>query len=235
MTAHSFWRDACIQHNRLADSNAPGGYGWHMHPNPAYRQTPQATNLDFVRDRSFGILTVNGPDGPLAAHVPFVLSQDGASLDLHLVRSNPVARAVAPPQPALLAVSGPDAYVSPDWYTLDHQVPTWNYVAVHLRGTLTLLPERDLRAHLDALSAQFEERLRPKPPWLTSKMPDDALERMMRQIVPVRLHISDVQGTWKLNQNKTDAARRSAAAAMALFDIGSDPAAVANLMTTLDT
>ena len=58
----------------------------------------------------------------------------------------------------MLAVSGPDSYVSPDWYgtgTAD-QVPTWNYVAVHIRGTLRRRADETLRAHLDALSARFE-------------------------------------------------------------------------------
>lgn len=205
-----------------------------MHPNPAFRQTPAERNLAFARERGFGILTLNGPDGPLAAHVPFVLSDDGTYLDLHLVRSNPVARALGIPQPALLAVSGPDAYVSPDWYGIDHQVPTWNYVAVHLRGTLALLPETDLRAHLDALSAAFENRLLPKPPWLTGKLPAEALDRMMRQIVPARLVVTDVQGTWKLNQNKPAAARHAAAGALMQSQVGSDPAAIAALIAAIE-
>jgi transcriptional regulator len=204
-----------------------------MHPNPAFRQTPADRNLAFARSRGFGVLTVNGDEGPLAAHVPFLLSPDGSSAELHLVRSNPVARALATPQAALLAVSGPDAYVSPDWYATDHQVPTWNYVAVHLRGTIALLSHDEMRDQLDRLSAEFENRLLPKPPWLTTKMPDEALDRMMRQIVPARLAVTRVEGTWKLNQNKTDMARLSAAGQIADSPVGSDPASIALLMRSL--
>lgn len=182
-----------------------------MHPNPAFRQTPTAGNLAFARSRGFGLLTVNGAEGPLAAHVPFLLSADGTTADLHLSRSNPIARAVLP-APALLAVPGPDAYVSPDWYGLDDQVPTWNYVAVHLRGTLAPLPAETLRPHLDALSEAFETRLLPKPPWRSAKMTPGAMERMMRMILPFRLTVTTVDGTWKLNQNKPEAARHAAAA-----------------------
>ena len=206
-----------------------------MHPNPAFRQTPAERNLAFARARGFGVLSVNGSDGPLAAHVPFVLSPDGTVAEMHLVRSNPVARALAEPQPALLAVSGPDAYVSPDWYGLDHQVPTWNYIAVHLRGVLELLPQDDMRPHLDDLSARFENDLRPKAPWLVDKMPEEALDRMMRQIVPVRLTIRDVQGTWKLGQNKTPEARAAAAEAMERSGVGSDPKAIAAMMRKVDS
>jgi transcriptional regulator len=61
-------------------------------------------------------------------------------------------------------------------------------------------------------------------------MPDEMLDRMMRSIVPARMQITDVQGTWKLNQNKTDAARAAAAAEIARSPVGGDPAAVAALM-----
>ncbi len=183
-----------------------------MHPNPIFRTSTDAANLAFAAQRGFGVLTINGPDGPLAAHVPFVLTE--GRVDLHLARSNAIARALAEPAGALLAVQGPNGYVSPDWYALGHdQVPTWNYVAVHLRGTLELRPAEELRAHLDALSAQFEERL-PKVPWRTAKMPDEALAKMMRAIVPCRLTLVSVDGTWKLNQNKPDEARLRAADAM---------------------
>jgi hypothetical protein len=64
-----------------------------MHPNPAFRNTPPQDNLAFARHRGFGILTVNADDGPLAAHVPFLIAEDGQSVDLHLARSNPIARA----------------------------------------------------------------------------------------------------------------------------------------------
>lgn len=185
-----------------------------MHPNPAFRQTERQANLAFARARGFGILLLNGADGPLAAHVPFLISEDGGMVDLHLARSNPIAR-TGLPGPAMIAVSGPDAYISPDWYAVDDQVPTWNYVAVHLRGQLEALPLDALRDHADALSARFEGELLPKKPWISTKMTDGLMERMMRMILPFRLHITSVDGTWKLNQNKPDAVRLAAADALA--------------------
>lgn len=184
-----------------------------MHPNPAFRSTPDAQNLTFARTRGFGILSVNGADGPLAAHIPFLLSADGSHADLHLARSNPIARAKA--GPAVLMVSGPDAYVSPDWYGVDDQVPTWNYVAVHLRGVLHPLPDEALHDHVDALSAAHENRLLPKTPWLSSKMTEGVMPRMMRMILPFRFVVTSVDGTWKLNQNKPAAVRDAAATALA--------------------
>lgn len=201
-----------------------------MHPNPTFRKTPKETNLDFARERGFGILSINGDDGPLSVHVPFALSDDGQSADLHLLRSNPVTRALSQPVRAVLAVSGPDSYVSPDWYGVADQVPTWNYVAVHLRGTLTRLHSDHLRASIDTLAAQFEARLAPKPVWTNDKMPPEALEKMMRMIVPFRFEVETVDGTWKLGQNKPDAARLSAAKHLQAYGIGQETTLLAALM-----
>ncbi len=201
-----------------------------MHPNPIFRQTGTARNLAFARDRAFGILSVNGAEGPLLAHVPFLLDEGGSAADLHLVRSNPVARALATPQPAVIAVSGPDGYVSPDWYAMDDQVPTWNYVAVHLRGTLELLPQDAMHDMLDRQSDAYEARLLPKPIWTLDKLPEDARLRLYRQIVPCRLTIARVDGTWKLNQNKPEDARTGAAREMEQSTFGQETAALATLM-----
>lgn len=182
-----------------------------MHPNTAFHTHTEADNLAFARDRGFGVLAVSGDGPPMLAHVPFVLSGDGKVVDLHLVRSNPIARALLEPLPARVAISGPDSYVSPDWYGVEGQVPTWNYVAVHLTGVLERRPDSEMRGVLDRLSAQFEERLVAKTPWSADKMDPEALDRMMRMIVPFRLRVTGVDGTWKLAQNKPDQVRNRAA------------------------
>lgn len=180
-----------------------------MHPNPAFRRTETQVALAHARSRGFGTLAINAEGGPRLAHVPFLLSDDGAQVDIHIVRSNPILRDL--PAEAVLAVVGPEGYVSPDWYGLPDQVPTWNYVAVHLRGPLRRLDQDEMRDMLDRQSAHFEAALAPKPPWTTGKMTPEVLDRMMRQIAPCRLEVATVESTFKLNQNKPDAARLSAA------------------------
>ena len=65
----------------------------------------------------------------------------GDAVWLHLVRSNPIARSACRAGAGCDDRGvGPDSYISPDWYGVPDQVPTWNYVAVHLRGTLEQRP-----------------------------------------------------------------------------------------------
>ena len=201
-----------------------------MHPNPVFHSKDHAKDIAFVRDRGFGTLMMNADPVPHVAHVPVLLSEDGSEVLIHLVRSNPIARALKEPVPARISLTGPDGYISPDWYGVADQVPTWNYVAVQLTGVLERLPQERMRQVLDTQSAFYEARLAPKPAWTTGKMTPEVLEKMMRMIVPLRMTVSDIAATWKLGQNKEDAARRGAADALT-HGIGTDLTALSKLMS----
>jgi len=205
-----------------------------MHPNKAFRQTPHDKAAAFARDRGFGMLAVNAPQGPLLSHVPFLLSDDGTRLEAHLVRANPMTALLDTPRPAVMAVSGPDSYVSPDWYGIDDQVPTWNYIAVHVHGTLELLDASALRGILERFSAAFEERLLPKPPWTLDKVSDETYRKLALQIVPVAMTVDSIDSTWKLAQNKTDAARTGAADGVGSHDVGSETGRLAAYMKEIE-
>ncbi|MBB3994023.1 transcriptional regulator [Sulfitobacter undariae] len=205
-----------------------------MHPNQIFHDAGPDRNIAFARARGFGILAVNADDGPFLSHIPFSLNEDASSADLHLVRSNPIARMGDGPHAAKIIVSGPDSYVSPDWYGVADQVPTWNYIAVHLTGTLQRLPQDMIRDVLDRQSADFETQLLPKTPWTTDKMMPEALEKMMRMIVPLRFTVTGVDGTWKRGQNKPEEVRLAAAEQMATHGIGSETAVMAAMMRDLD-
>lgn len=201
-----------------------------MHPNPIYHDADTARNISFARDRGFGILAASGAGAPMLSHVPFLLNEAGDMAELHLVRSNPIARALAVPLDVKIAVTSGDTYISPDWYGIEDQVPTWNYVAVHLTGVLELRPPEELLSLLDRQSAAYEGRLLPKAPWTTAKMQPDTMEKLMRMIVPCRMKMTGVDGTWKLSQNKSDAARLEASQGVAAHGFGSDTEIIAALM-----
>lgn len=202
-----------------------------MHPNPIYRRSTRDEALALARDTGFGLLAVSAPDAaPMLSHVPFVLPESGDTAELHLVRSNPIARAVTQPTPARIAVQGPHAYISPDWYEIDDQVPTWNYLAVHLTGSLVPLPDDALFDLLARQSAHFEAMLSPKPEWRMDKLDPDTAVKLMRQIKAFRFDVVEVDSTWKLSQNKPDAARHAAADHVKAYGIGAETELLAALM-----
>ena len=200
-----------------------------MHPNPSFRTEDAERALSDARERGFGVLNVQGPDGILASHIPFVV--EGNKVAAHLVRSNPIARLLrGGPVEALLVVSGPDGYISSDWYEEPQLLSTWNYVAIHIRGQVEALPMDALRPHLETLSAFNEQRLLPKKPWTMDKVDADTLERLMRMLVPVEIEITSIESTYKLGQNRGEAARHHAAKAVEVSPSGHETGHLATLM-----
>ncbi len=201
-----------------------------MYISPHHREADTEKNLAFARDRAFGVLTVSGPDGPVVAHLPFILNEDATRIEAHVMRSNPLWRAAEAPVRALMVVSGLDGYISPDWYGDPGLVPTRNYVAVHLRGTLRRVAPERIGAWVDRLSAAMEARLAPKPAWTRAKMDPEAVTRLLRMIVPVEMEIDTVEGIWKLNQNREKAQALAAAEQLEANGFGQDVAVLAGLM-----
>jgi len=180
-----------------------------MHPNAAFRWEDRDAMRALVTELGFGALFCATPDGPRVAQVPVVWLDD-TILGLHLARGNGIVRHLDGAT-ALFVAQGPDGYVSPDWYGLDNnQVPTWNYVAVELEGTMRRMEHDALVAQVDQLTAQQEGRL-DKAPWTRSKMDPAMFDRMTSAITGFRLEITAWRGTLKLGQNKPEAARLSAA------------------------
>ncbi|HEY8616269.1 FMN-binding negative transcriptional regulator [Phenylobacterium sp.] len=187
-----------------------------MHPAPLFHVDDAERLVAQLADQPFLTLAAS-PDGrPRVAHAPAVVRRlaDGLAIDLHISRGNALAPFLADGFRAVAVSLGPEAYVSPDWYESADQVPTWNYVSVEAEGPVTLLDEAGLVAQLDALSAQEEARLLPKPPWTRAKMTPGVFERMVRGIVGCRLTVERLEGISKLSQNKPEADRLGVIAAL---------------------
>lgn len=184
-----------------------------MNAAPIFRQTDAAVLAALVAERGFATIAVAHEGRPLIAQAPVLL--DGRRLRFHLARGNPVVAALAAGAAAVVLVPGPDAYVSPDWYGLPDQVPTWNYLAVEIEGPVAVLDDAATAALLDDLSAHFEARLAPKAPWTRHKMTPGRFEAMVRAIVGFEMTAERIEGVWKLSQNKPAEALASAATAMA--------------------
>lgn len=182
-----------------------------MHPNRGFAWEDREAMLAFVGEISFATIAA---EGPLVAHAP-VLVAGPDRLRFHLSRGN---RAKLDGRRAIASVLGPDGYISPDWYGVEDQVPTWNYLAVEAEGPVRQLDEAELAALLDGLSAAHEARLAPKPPWTRDKMSPGRFESMLKAIIGYELVIEELRGTRKFGQNKDAAQRRAAAAGLAPFN-----------------
>ena len=76
----------------------------------------------------------------------------------------------------------------------------------------------------------METLLLPKNPWTIDKMTPDVFDKMCRQIVPVAMEITDIQGTWKLSQNKPEDVREGAIKGLSESNVGSEIDHIRRLM-----
>lgn len=197
-----------------------------MYVHPAFNVHP-ATALAFAAARGFGLVIACEGGRPVAAHLPFRLVEaDGRTpkLEFHVARGNQLAQTAEKGGTWLVAVQGPDTYVSPDWYASAEQVPTWLYEAVHLSGPVRVIPGAHTLDHVDELSKRFEAALAPKPIWKMAKVPDKKLQMMSKAIVAIEMLVETVEGNFKLNQHKQDADHVAIANALRAQD---DPSALA--------
>jgi transcriptional regulator len=177
-----------------------------MYTRPFF-QPDRAASLAFADARGFGTVCAYDGARPVASALPFCLeyASDGTPcVAFHVARDNALAALADGKSNWLFAVVGADTYVSPHWYASPDQVPTWLYQTVHLTGPVRTMTDHELAGHLDALSAKFESWLGPKPPWTTGELAAGRREAMMKAIVGLVMKVEEIEGSFKLNQHKSD-------------------------------
>ena len=198
-----------------------------MHPNAAFRHDDRALFEALIEEIGFGMVFAATPDGPRVAHTPLLSSRDG-TVRFHLARGNALTRHLDG-MTALALINGPDSYVSPRWYAVAQQVPTWNYVSLELEGRVRKLDSAALEALLVDLSARHEGRLAEGTPWTMDKLEDRTKSGLMAAIVGFELEVQAWRPTLKLSQNKSPEER---ARVIAGLEAAGSPA-IAQLMRTL--
>ena len=161
----------------------------------------------FIDEHAFGTLVTTAGARPFATHIPFLYERDGGTLHGHVARANPQWTHVAEAAEVLVVFQGPHGYVSPTWYE-DAGVPTWNYTAVHVYGAARVVDDLAAKErHVKQLAARYE-RGNAKP-WV----PDFDAKRL-QGIVGIDIRIGEVQGKFKLSQNRSAADRAGVIAAL---------------------
>ncbi len=175
---------------------------------PAYaRVENEADALAMVRAQPFATLVVAAENRPVLAYAPFVRDPQNERVMIgHVARANPVWQAIGENSEAVLSFRGADAYVSPSLYPSKFQhgrvVPTWNYLAVEIRGAVRIETDSArMRAFVEAITQAME--MWQKYPWHVSDAPDDYVAQLCKAIVGVRVEMSEISAVRKLSQNKT--------------------------------
>lgn len=156
------------------------------------------------------IVTVGADGTPIATLLPILWSDDGSTVIAHMARANAHWRQIDGDVPALAIVAGPQAYISPAWYAAKAEhgrvVPTWNYSAVHLAGTIRV--HDDPHWVREAVTHLTDRHERPRPePWAVTDAPETYVDKQLKAIVGLEMTVLQVEAKAKLSQNRSEADR----------------------------
>ena len=168
-----------------------------------YQNHNQAEIEAFLTANSFGIL-VNQTDGRLwGTHIPLELDVNLAgqkTLVGHVALENPQSKNMIDGDEVLCIFNGPHSYISSSWY--DHEnVPTWNYIAVHVYGKIKIHNLQETISDLEKLVDKYESTMENPV-----KIADFSKRTMMqaRAILGFEIQITEIQATKKMSQNRDD-------------------------------
>ena len=158
--------------------------------------------LQFIDAYGFATVISGDNDNLVASHLPVLLKKGGGewgTLRSHMARANPQWRHFESGKEVLCIFHGPHAYISPSWYVMQRTVPTWNYGAVHVYGTPTLMDEAALRQIVLDTTARYESGR--DVPWKIS-LTESEIDKMLKAIVGFSIAITRVEAKFKLGQNR---------------------------------
>ncbi|MBU2904835.1 FMN-binding negative transcriptional regulator [Arenibacter algicola] len=164
-------------------------------------------NLDEVREflkhNSFGIL-INQTNGrPWATHIPLELDTNAGGEDVlvgHISKANPQWKSFVDNEEVLTIFNGPHSYVSSSWYK-EEEVPTWNYIAVHVYGKIQILNDE---AVLDSLHKLVDKYEKASTNPISIHNLSHKTMKQIKGIVGFQIIISDIQATYKLSQTRPE-------------------------------
>ncbi len=192
-----------------------------MYNPAAFAETDPGTLKAFIAEHPFATLVTGAGEGLKISHIPMYCVTEGGADYLvgHLAKANDHWRSLDGRDMMSTAIfHGPHAYVSAAWYGARNVVPTWNYVAVHVTGTLRTVGDGELGEILDMMVRRQEADAGA----FARNLDDKVREALAKQIVGVKLAVDRMEGKWKLSQNKDAEARlRIAAGLRAAGDEGS--------------
>lgn len=167
-----------------------------------FRQENLEEVRSFLQQNSFGMLVSQVNNKPWATHIPLELSKNTLGDEVllgHISRGNKQWKDFDKNEEVLAIFTGPHAYISSSWY--DHEnVPTWNYIAVHVYGKIWIIDGDELLNSLKKLVNKYEAHS--SKPITVENMSKKFLDSELRGIVGFEIRITDIQAAYKLSQNR---------------------------------
>ncbi|WP_438963244.1 FMN-binding negative transcriptional regulator [Winogradskyella sp.] len=152
--------------------------------------------VDVIKTYPLATVISVSDNSPLITHLPLIF--DNNKLIGHIDIYNPQAKLLKDNNEVTVLFSGPECYISPSVYGTT-QLPTWNYIKVHLKGTVEAIESKEaLKQSLISMTEFLEA-----PDHKYVLEPDNPrLDRNLNYIEMFEITITQWEGKFKLSQDK---------------------------------
>lgn len=175
-----------------------------MYQPPYFKETDLSRAIAFIEQFPFAVLINQDPF--TAAHLPILIDRENKKLLTHVSAKNPLAQLKVDSE--MLAVfHGPHAYVSPVHYNSNQNVPTWNYIVVHVYGKV-MAPNPD---KTESILTQLIQKVEPSYQAQWNEIAEKYKSVLKEQMHALEVQITSVEMTRKLSQNKAPSERERVA------------------------
>ncbi|MBC5834613.1 FMN-binding negative transcriptional regulator [Flavobacterium sp. F372] len=164
--------------------------------------------LRFIEENSFAILVNQSNSKINATNIPLFIEKSNDNqliLSGHISKLNPQSENFAENGTVLAIFSGAHSYISSSWYDYE-EVPTWNYLAVHVEGKIEILNEEQKLIHLENLVNKYEKNSE-NP--ISTKTLSEKTMLQANGILAFNIIVSNIDAVKKLSQNKSENNKKS--------------------------
>ena len=169
-----------------------------MYPPPHHQSHDIEKMISVIKNFPLGMMVTAKDGKPFITHIPFIYNETSKKLVAHLDKKNPQLKTLTENTEVTVVFKGPDTYISPSIYTTS-QLPTWNYIIVHIIGKLSLVNEAEAIKQTMVAMTEFLEGDDQK---FSLKKDDYRMERLIEYIQAFEIEITEWEGKFKLSQDK---------------------------------
>lgn len=167
-----------------------------MYP-PKHHQDEDINHMiEVIKTYPLATLISVKDDEPLITYLPLIYKDK--KLIGHIDIYNPQTQLLKDKNKVTVLFSGPDCYISPSIYSTT-QLPTWNYIKVHLKGTVKAIKSK---AALKASLISMTEFLEAPDQKYVLEPDNPRLDKNLNYIEMFEINIANWEGKFKLSQDK---------------------------------
>ncbi len=182
-----------------------------MYNLPYHKEKNELVIKEFIAKYPFALLTGCDAEGkPVATQIPVFIEEANGRKILrgHIMKNTDHHKAFLHNQNVLVVFTGHHTYVSGTWYSNPYTPSTWNYMSVHVKGTVRFLDDHALVDALRLITLHFEN-YNPQSTTIYDNLPSDYTQKLMKAIAAFEIEVNEIDTVFKLSQDRDEESYRN--------------------------